>query len=103
MPATPSPKPARRRLAPLARTGMISIRANPGLRGLIDRAANAQGKTRSEFMLDAARRAAEEALIDRTLFHVEARDHARLVSLLDRPAQDNPRLRKLMRAKAPWR
>jgi uncharacterized protein (DUF1778 family) len=34
------------------------------VRGLIDRAAQAQGKTRSDLMIDATRRAAEDALFD---------------------------------------
>ncbi|WP_150047281.1 DUF1778 domain-containing protein [Methylomonas rhizoryzae] len=34
------------------------------IRALIDQAAKARGKTRSEFMIDAARRAAEESLPD---------------------------------------
>ena len=35
--------------------------------GLIDRAAKALGKNRTDFVLDAARRAAEDALLDRTI------------------------------------
>ena len=45
------------------RTGMINIRIKPTDRALIDQAAAVQGKKRSEFMLDASRRAAEETLL----------------------------------------
>ena len=40
-------------------------------RGLIDRADRLTGKTRTDFVLDAARRTAVEALTDRTLFRVD--------------------------------
>jgi uncharacterized protein (DUF1778 family) len=42
----------------------ISMRVPPQTRDLIDRAAKATGRTRTDFMLEAARKAAEEALLD---------------------------------------
>ena len=48
----------------------LNIRIQPEVRGLIDRAAELAGRTRTDFVLDAARRAAEDALLDRTLFTV---------------------------------
>jgi uncharacterized protein (DUF1778 family) len=45
----------------------LDIRIEPEERGLIDRAAKARGKTRTDFILDAARLAAEEALLDQML------------------------------------
>jgi uncharacterized protein (DUF1778 family) len=85
-----------------ARTGMISIRVKPAERMLIDQAAAVQGKTRSDFMLEASRRAAEETLLDRTLLRVDAATYARFVELLDAPPRPNEQLRKLMQTKAPW-
>ena len=38
----------------------LNLRIKAGERGLIDRAARASGKTRTDFILDAARRAAEQ-------------------------------------------
>lgn len=46
----------------------LSLRISPRDRILIDRAAGVMGKTRTEFMLDAARVAATDALLDRRLF-----------------------------------
>jgi uncharacterized protein (DUF1778 family) len=43
----------------------INMRVLPRVRELIDQAAEASGKTRSDFVLDAARRAAEAFLLDR--------------------------------------
>jgi uncharacterized protein (DUF1778 family) len=45
-----------------ARRDTLNIRIKPELRGLIDRAAELAGKNRTDFVLDAARRAAEDAL-----------------------------------------
>jgi len=48
-------------------TQAVNLCVRRDSRSLIDRAANAQVKTRSDFMIDAARRAAEEFLLDQTL------------------------------------
>ena len=80
----------------------LNIRVKREDRGLIDRAAKSLGKTRTDFMLDAARRAAEEALIDQTLFSVSASAYAQFLAKLDAPPQSNERLQRTMRAKAPW-
>jgi uncharacterized protein (DUF1778 family) len=45
----------------------LNIRIPAAERNLIDRAARSSGKTRTDFILGAARRAAEEALLDRVL------------------------------------
>ena len=49
----------------------LNLRIKPAERGLIDRAAQSLGKTRTDFVLDAARRAAEEALLDRVILDGE--------------------------------
>lgn len=84
------------------RSGLINIRIKPADKALIDQAAATQGKKRSEFMIDAARRAAEEALLDCTLLRVDRDTYARFIELLDRPPQPNEALRKLLQQKAPW-
>lgn len=96
------PKMASDAAVETGRSGTINIRVRPELRGLIDRAAALQGKTRSDFMLDAARRAAEEALLDQALIRVDAETYARFVALLDAPPAPNEGLRRLMRSAAPW-
>lgn len=45
-------------------TRAVNLRVREDIRNLIDWAAQSQGKSRSEFMIDAARRAAEDALLD---------------------------------------
>ena len=87
---------------PLARSATVNIRIEPRQRDLIDRAAAALGKSRSAFMLDAAARSAEELLMNRTLFALDADQWKAFNRALDAPPADNPKLRKLMRSKAPW-
>ena len=82
--------------------GAINIRVRDDDRTLIDQAASLSGKSRSEFMLDAARRAANETILDRTLFRMTPAAFATFTAMLDAPPQPNERLRKLLTTKAPW-
>lgn len=80
----------------------LNLRIKPELRGLIDRAAQLAGKNRTDFVLEAARRAAEDALLDRTVFNVSPKAYAEFLKRLDAPPRPNDRLRRTMQAKAPW-
>jgi uncharacterized protein (DUF1778 family) len=80
----------------------INLRASQRQRALIDQAAEALGKTRSEFMLDSACRDAETVLQDRRLFVLDEARFQAFTDALDAPPQDNPALRRLLTEKAPW-
>ncbi|MGO4886041.1 MAG: DUF1778 domain-containing protein [Bryobacteraceae bacterium] len=80
----------------------INLRASHKQKALIDRAAQALGRSRSDFMLDTACREAESVLLDRRYFFLAEDDFKKFVALLDRPPKDNPRLRRLLHTKAPW-
>jgi uncharacterized protein (DUF1778 family) len=80
----------------------LNLRIKPEERGLIDRAAKTLGKNRTDFVLDAARRAAEDALIDRTVLMVSPKAYAEFLARLDAPPQPNERLQKTLRTAAPW-
>jgi len=80
----------------------INLRARRDETELIDRAARAQGKTRTAFMLESARRAALEALLDQTHILVEDERWQAFVAALDAPPADNQALRRLLAEKAPW-
>jgi len=86
----------------MASTAVINLRADKGKRTLIDRAAEAVGKNRSEFMLDAACREATAVLLDRRFFHLDEKTYKRFTVALDKSPTDNPRLRRLLKSKAPW-
>jgi uncharacterized protein (DUF1778 family) len=80
----------------------LNLRIRPEERGLIDRAATITGKTRTDFVLEAARRAAEEALLDRTVLTVTPEAYAAFLARLDEPPRPNERLRQTMQHVPPW-
>jgi uncharacterized protein (DUF1778 family) len=80
----------------------LNIRIRPELRGLIDRAASLLGKNRTEFVLEAARHAAEDALLDRTVFAVEPKVSNEFLARLNAPPKPNARLRRTLETRAPW-
>jgi uncharacterized protein (DUF1778 family) len=80
----------------------LNLRIPPTERNLIDRAALSAGKTRTDFILQAARRAAEEALLDRAVMSVSPEAYAEFLKRLDAPAQPNERLHRTMQATPPW-
>ena len=85
------------------RRDTLNLRIPAAERNLIDRAATSAGKTRTDFILEAARRAAEETLLDRALMVVSPAAYNKFIKRLDQPAKSNARLRRTMQAKAPWR
>jgi uncharacterized protein (DUF1778 family) len=85
-----------------ARDVNINLRASRKQRSLIDRAAEALGKSRSDFMLDASCREAETVLLDRRYFALDAEMFQQFAALLDAPPGKDPKLRRLLTEKAPW-
>ena len=84
------------------RRSLINLRVTPRDRELIDRAAATLGKNRSEFMMEASRQAAEDALMDRTAFRLDAAQFGVFMAQLDAPPAPDARLRKLLATPAPW-
>ena len=86
---------------PEALTCAVNLRVRREIRSLIDRAAQANGKTRSEFMIDASRRAAEDALLDQTLVRVDQETYDLFLKVLDQPPS-GPGFERLMKPPKPW-
>ena len=82
--------------------GTLNLRIKPDLRRLIDRAASASGRNRTDFVLTAARHAAQETLLDRTMFAVDSQTFAEFLARLDAPPRPNARLRRSLKTAAPW-
>ncbi len=82
-------------------THAVNLRVRSDTRSLIDRAARAHGKSRSDFMIEAARRAAEDALLDQTLVRVDQATYEHFLKVLDQPPAGKG-FKKLMQAKSPW-
>jgi uncharacterized protein (DUF1778 family) len=53
-------------------------------------------------MVEAARRAAQETLLDANLIVVDGKTFERFRKIFEAPAKPNECLRKLMNLKAPW-
>ena len=84
------------------RRDTLNLRIKPELRGLIERAAEITGKNRTDFVLNAARHAAEDALLDRTVFAVSQDAYAEFLARLDMPPKPNARLCRSLATAAPW-
>ena len=84
------------------RDATVNLRLQTSARELIDRAAAASGKNRTEFMVEAARREAEAVLLDRCYFALSEKAFAAFSAALDRTPRKNPRLRRLLRTSSPW-
>jgi uncharacterized protein (DUF1778 family) len=80
----------------------INLRISDSQRHLIDRAAQALGRTRSDFMLNAAAREAEAILLDRRYFQLSGDKFTAFVAALDCSPAQNEKLRRLRSTKAPW-
>lgn len=81
---------------------LINIRAKTRQRDLIDQAAARLGRSRSDFMLEAACRKAEDILLDQAFFTVDSGTFKKFQALLDKPLPATDRLRALLKNKAPW-
>ena len=81
----------------------LNIRIQGEERRLIDSAAKARGITRTDFILTAARRAAEETLLERSLILVSPKAYSDFLARLDAPAKPNQRLRKSLSSPPPWK
>ena len=83
------------------RDEIINLRASKRQKTLIDQAAELLDMSRSEFMLDVARREAEALLLDQHHFTLPEEKFKRFLATLDEPPKENAKLRKLLQSKAP--
>ena len=80
----------------------INLRIDTHSRQLIDDAARALGKTRTEYMVETARRQAIDVLLDRRLIELEAASFDSFAAALDMPSAPGPKLQALMSRKPAW-
>lgn len=90
------PAPVRRK------DDVIQIRASAEAKAIINRAAVLRGQKLSEFMLESARRQAEETILDQRTFFLDDKAHKRFFALLDTPPQPSAKARARLNRKAPW-
>lgn len=83
--------------------GSINLRIEANIKQLIDDAAAILGKTRTEFMIESARRQAIDVLLDQRLFVLDAKRSDAFMHALDNPPAPGPKLRSLLRRVPAWR
>ncbi|MEZ2228825.1 MAG: DUF1778 domain-containing protein [Microcoleus sp.] len=84
------------------RDTIINIRMNQPQSDLIDRAAQIQGKSPSEFMVESAYQKAQDVLLDRCFFGLDEVKFKEFVALLDAQPMGNEKLHTLLTTKFPW-
>jgi uncharacterized protein (DUF1778 family) len=87
---------------PSMRSSRLGLRATSAQETVLRLAADVMHKSLTDFILDSACLAAEQALLDQRLFLVSGVAHQAFLDLLDQPEQDNAGLRDLFARQAPW-
>jgi uncharacterized protein (DUF1778 family) len=80
----------------------VDLRMTPTAKRTLQRAAAVTNTTVSEFLMNCGLTAAFETLADRRVFQLDEVQWAAFQAALDMPPRDNPRLRKLLKTRAPW-
>jgi uncharacterized protein (DUF1778 family) len=91
-----------RKKAPRRET-VVNLRMTKAMRDVVDDAAAAVGKTRTDFIIESTHQRATDILLDRRLFTLDDAQYDAFVRSLDAPPQPNAKLKALLAAKAPWR
>ena len=80
----------------------LSMRLPASDIAVIDRAAGLRGRSRTDFIREAAVRAAEEAIIETTLIRMSPPGFAAFLEALSAPPRVVPQIVDLVKRKAPW-
>ncbi|TPN89558.1 DUF1778 domain-containing protein [Mesorhizobium sp. CU2] len=80
----------------------ISMRLPEADVAMIDRAASLRGRSRTDFVRDAAVRAAEDVLMDSRLIRMSPEGFAEFMEVLSAPAASVPDMVELAKRRAPW-
>ena len=80
----------------------LSMRLPEADVAVIDRAASLRGRSRTDFVREAAVRAAEEVVLERALVRMSEEGFAAFAAAVAAPAEPVPQLVELFRRNAPW-
>ena len=90
------PRAAKRKEHPL------SMRLPEADIAIIDRAAGLRGRSRTDFVRDAAVRAAEEVVMESTLIRMSPAGFSAFMKALSKAAKPVPEIVELLKRPAPW-
>lgn len=85
-----------------SRSERVDVRMTPSAKAMLQRAAVAENKTLTEFLLDSGLHAAHDTLADRRVFALDPQQWDAFTAALEAPPADNPRLRALLARKPAW-
>ncbi len=80
----------------------ISMRLPEADVAMIDRAAGLRGRSRTDFVRDAAVRAAEDVLMETGLIRMSADGFADFMAVVSAPASPVPEMAEVVKRPAPW-
>lgn len=80
----------------------ISMRLPEADVAMIDRAATLRGRSRTDFVRDAAVRAAEEVVMEQSLIRMSPEGFVGFMAVLAAPAAPVPEIVELAKRPAPW-
>jgi uncharacterized protein (DUF1778 family) len=80
----------------------LSMRLPAADIAIIDRAANLRGRSRTDFMRDAAVRAAEDVLMETAPIRMSPAGFKAFMAALSKPARLVPEMVELFQRRAPW-
>lgn len=83
-----------------ARSEKLDLRLSQADKHMLTRAAAAQRRSVSDFVLDSALRRAQECLPDRSVFRLNAEQWTAFMAALEAPPRPLPRLERAMREKS---
>lgn len=86
-----------------SRSARLGLRTTDEQVKILRRAAEASHKSLTDFILDSAYQAAEKTLLDQRLFVVSGNQYQALLDMLERPAKNNARLKRLFSKPSPWK
>lgn len=84
------------------RDATINLRLSERVKNLIDAAAAAIGKTRTEFVIESAKQHAIDVLLDQRLFELLPAQWDAFSQALDNPPLPNEALKQMMARRPPW-
>ncbi len=80
----------------ITRSEKLDLRLTAEAKRTLAAAADAAGRSMSDFVLESALGRAEETLADRRSFHLDADRWQAFIAVLDAPTRDMPRMKKLL-------
>ncbi|MGE4482931.1 DUF1778 domain-containing protein [Acidocella sp.] len=81
---------------------VIQIRTSAETKAVLNRAAAMRGQKLSEFMLESARRQAEDTILDQRVFFLDPEAHEAFLAMLDAPGKPAVELRARMSRAPVW-